>query len=165
VIYLRVVAVVALLLGASAGIAATRDDAEIQRWINLHAQRSNSEELTLVRSSVVGDLDGDARNDLAMLYTLRPRGGGERGERRYLAAFKRQRDRLHYHGHVLVGGSGAAEVNRATILDKTVVVEMLAHRAGDAACCPTRPATRRYRLAPRGLVLVQEPVKSRAGTP
>jgi len=60
---------------------------------------------------------------------------------------------------------GAAEVNRATILNRTVVIEMLTHRAGDAACCPTRPATRRYGLAPRGLVLVTEQAKSRAGGP
>ncbi|MEQ1772761.1 MAG: hypothetical protein ABL891_03165 [Burkholderiales bacterium] len=155
------------LLGAQVSVAATHGDGGIQRWINTHAQRSSSEELTPARSSVVGDLDGDARNDLAVLYTLRPR--GQRGERRYLAVFKNQRDGtrdgLRYHAHVLVGGSGAAEVNRATILNKTVEIEMLTHRAGDAACCPTRPSTRRYRLTPRGLVLVKESAKATAGKP
>ena len=139
----RAAAIVGLLLGAQALFAATPDDAEIQRWINTHTQRSHSDELVPARSRVVGDLDGDARNDLAVLYTLRPRGRG--GERRYLAVFKRQRegsrDGLRYHAHVLVGGSGAAEANRVTILNKTVVVEMLTHRAGDAVCC--RHASRR----------------------
>jgi hypothetical protein len=83
--------------------------------------------------------------------------------------FKRQRagshDGLHYHAHVLVGATGTAEVNRATIINKAVVIEMLTRRAGDAACCPTRPATRRYRLVPRGLVVVKEPVKSQATRP
>jgi hypothetical protein len=103
----------------------------------------------------------------AVLDTLRPHGQG--GERRYLAVFKRQReggrDGLRYHAHVLVGGSGAAEANRVTILNNTVVVEMLTHRAGDAVCCPTRPSTRRYRLAPRGLVVVKAQVKSAAPGP
>lgn len=157
-------AVAVLAFGAPPARSATRDAAEVQRWINTQAQRSNSEELAHARSSVVGDLDGDGRNDIAVLYTLRPR-NGQRGEHRYLAVFKQQRDGLRYHAHVLVGGSGAVEANRATILNKTVVVEILAHRAGDAACCPTRPATRRYRLAPRGLTLVREPAKSRVGSP
>lgn len=155
-----------LLLGTQAAFAAALDEAEIQRWINTHAQRGNSDEQKPVRSKVVGDLDGDARDDLAVLYTLRPR--GQPHERRYLAVFKRNakgsRDGFLYHAHVLVGGTGAAEANRATILNQTVVLEMLTHRAGDAACCPTRPATRRYRLAPRSLVLVKESAKQGGGS-
>ena len=165
---LRAAITLSLVLGAPMvpmGFAATQDEADLQRWINIHAQRSNSDELTPARSRVTGDLDGDARNDLAVLYTLRPRGQG--GERRYLAVFKRQRegsrDGLRYHAHVLVGGSGAAEANRVTILNKTVVVEMLTYRAGDATCCPTRPSTRRYRLATRGLTPVRDPPKPQPG--
>ncbi len=158
-------AIVAIgLPAAQAAVPAARGDAEIQHWISTHAHRGNSDEVTPARSSVVGDLDGDARNDVAVLYTLRLRGGQHR-DMRYLAVFKQQRDGLRYHAHVLVGGGGAAEANRATILNRLVVVEMLTHRAGDAACCPTRPETRRYRLTPRGLQRVREPGKSRAGTP
>jgi hypothetical protein len=160
----RAVTILIGLLGAQMSIAATRDEADIQRWINRHAQRSNSDEVKSARSSVVGDLDGDTRKDMAVLYTLQPR--GQRSARRYLAVFKREREgvqgTLHYHTHMLVGGGGAAEANRATILNKIVVLEMLTHRAGDAECCPTSPSTRRYRLAPRGLTLVREPVKSKA---
>lgn len=147
----------ALLPGAQAASFAAADQAEIQRWIKSHTQTSKSDEVNAARSSVVGDLDGDARNDMAVLYTLRPR--GQNNERRYLAVFTHRGDRLHYQAHVMVGGAGVAEVNRATILNKTVVVELLTFRAGDAACCPTRPATRRYRLGPRGLVLVKEAAK------
>ena len=166
-----VIAVV-YLLGAQAAAAASTDDADVQHWINTHAQRSQSAELLSARSGVVGDLDGDARDDLAVLYTLRPDGiHGQRSERRYLAVFKRRGgtrnaphyNRLYYHAHVLVGGAGVAEANRATILNKTVVVELLTPRAGDAACCPTRPATRRYRLAPRGLTLVKAAAKAGVG--
>lgn len=173
IIYVSLTAVI-LALGTAVGVAATHDDAEIQRWIKSHAQRSNSVELTPARLSVVGDLDGDARNDLAVLFTLRarstehnqhdqPNPQTQRGERRYLAVFKRQREgareMLRYHAHVLVGGTGAAEANRVAILNKTVVVEMLTHRAGDPVCCPTRPATRRYRLSPKGLTVVKAQVK------
>lgn len=69
-------AIATALLGAPFAYSATSDGADVQRWINAHAQRSNSEELTSARSSVVGDLDGDARNDLAMLWRT-GRGGVE----------------------------------------------------------------------------------------
>jgi hypothetical protein len=55
----------------------------------------------------------------------------------------------------LVSGPGAGEANRATILERSVVVEMLTFKPGDAACCPTHATTRRYRLTARGLTLVK----------
>lgn len=143
---------------ATAAAATSRDDAEIQRWIEQHAQRANRIEVPGERYRVVGDLDGDGMGDVALLYTLKSRAG----ESRYLAAFKRhaekaggRRDaRLRYHAHVLVSGPGAGEANRVTILSRIMVVEMRIFAPGDAACCPTRAATRRYRLGARGLTLV-----------
>ncbi len=157
-----------MLVALPAMAATPRDDAEIQRWLNTHAQRAQSVELAAARHRVVGDLDGDGRDDVAVLYTLKPRAIAEprvagRGESRYLAVFKRQpdntrggrRDDLRYHAHALVSGPGTGEANRATILERSVVVEMLTFKPGDAVCCPTRATTRRYRLAPRGLTLVK----------
>lgn len=146
---------------AAATANTSRDDAEIQRWIQQHAQRANRIEVPGQRYRVVGDLDGDGVGDVALLYTLKSRAAGV-GESRYLAAFKRQTDKaggrrdagLRYHAHVLVSGPGAGEANRVTILSRVMVVEMLTFGPGDAACCPTRAATRRYRLGPRGVVLV-----------
>jgi hypothetical protein len=153
------------MLVATAAVGASRDDTEIQHWLNQHAQRANSAEVAAAHYRVVGDLDGDDRNDIAVLYTLRKR-SGQRGESRYLAVFRRhassdgrtdeRRGVLRYHAHVLVSGPGAGEATRATILQRSVVVEMLTFRTGDAACCPTHPATRRYRLTARGLTLVRD---------
>ena len=50
-------------------------------------------------------------------------------------------------------GPGAGEANRITILQRAVVVEMLTFKAGDAACCPPQPVTRRYRVAAGKLTL------------
>ncbi len=105
-----------------------------------------------MRHRVVGDLDGDGRDDVAVLYTLKPR-AARRGESRYLATFKRQRQGLAFYAHVLVSGPGAGEANRATILNRAVVVEMLTFKSGDARCCPTQATTRRYKLGANSLVL------------
>lgn len=155
-------------LSAFSAIAATpRDDNDVQQWLNQHAARANSGEVPAHRYRVVGDLDGDGREDVAVLYTLKPR-AARRSESRYLAVFKRQPDHprgprqggsLRYHAHALVSGPGAGEANRAAILERSVVVEMLTFKPGDAACCPTRATTRRYRLTPRGLTLVNTLVK------
>jgi len=48
-------------------------DVEIQQWINKHAQQLQSVEVASARYRVVGELDGDGRNDVAVLYTLKPR--------------------------------------------------------------------------------------------
>ena len=172
---------VCVLVAAAAAVATaatTRDDIEIQQWINKHAKQAHSVEVPAARYRVVGALDGDGRNDVAVLYTLKPRAAND-GESRYLAAFKRQSDNppgsrpgnarrtrreggLRYQAHTLVSGPGAGEANRVTILNRAVVVEMLTFRPGDAACCPTRATTRRYRLAERGLVLVRTDPAKRA---
>ncbi len=161
--WLAAVLLLAMLPVAQAASSVAADEADIHRWIKSHMHTSKSDELSAARSSVVGDLDGDARNDRAVLYTLKPR--EQPNERRYLAVFMRRDGRLRYQAHVMVGGTGVAEANRATILNKTVVVETLTFRAGDAACCPTRPATRRYHLSSRGLVLVKEAAKAAPGAP
>ncbi len=140
--------------------AETSDEAEIQRWLHQHAQREKRVEVPASRHRVVGDLHGERRADVALLYTLKPR-AAQRGESRsgyyrYLATFKRARDgQLRYYAHVLVSGPGAGEANRATILNRTVVVEMLSFKAGDAPCCPTQATTRRYRLTAHGLALTR----------
>ena len=152
---------------------ATRDDHEIQRWLHQHAQRTQSAELPAMRHRVVGDLDGDGREDVAVLYTLKLR-AARRGESRYLAVFKRQRasDKgrrdapapgLVYGAHVLVSGPGAGEANRATILNRAVVVEMLTFKPGDARCCPTQATTRRYKLVAGGLTLERGGAAAGAG--
>ena len=162
-----------MALATQPAAAATRDDAEIQQWLARHARRVQGVEVAAARHRVVGDLDGDGRSDVAVLYTLKSRTANG-GESRYLAAFRRQRvepgdsrpdsprgareasrEVLRYHAHVLVSGPGAGEANRVTILERTLVVEMLTFGPGDAPCCPTKAGKRRYRMAARGLVLVR----------
>jgi hypothetical protein len=146
---------------APPGHAAARESAEPQRWISQHAQRTKSAELPAARQQVTGDIDGDGRDDVAVLYTLKAK-AKPHAERRYLALFKNSANKqgsARYITHLAVGGPGLREVNRVTILKRTIVLEVLNHAPGDAACCPSRPGVRRYRLSEGKLVLVKEELR------
>ncbi len=144
--------------------AATRESAEPQRWITQHAQRVKSAELPAARQQVTGDIDGDGRDDVAVLYTLQAK-AKPHAERRYLAVFKGGATKqggahpVTYITHLAVGGPGLREVNRVTILKRAIVLEVLNHAPGDAACCPSRPGVRRYRMIEGKLALVKDTVR------
>ena len=136
----------AAAVAAASGIA----DPAIDHWIAAHAKKLRSVEAAGARYAVTGDLDGDGRRDVAVLYTLQGT-GEDRFLLRFLAAFRRGPHALEYRAHALVGGRGMREVNRATILGRQVEIESLEFRHGDAACCPTRFVKMRYRLNGRRL--------------
>lgn len=141
-------AVLGVALWAGCGVAAAAAgvaDPAIGRWIAAHAKKMHGAELADARYAVRGDIDGDGRSDVAVLYTLRGRGRDDR-LLRFLAVFRGGQRSLEYRAHILVGGKGIREVNRATILQRTVEIEALEYRTGDAACCPTQFVKRRYRL-------------------
>lgn len=134
-------------------VAAASDgesDPAIGVWIAKHAKKLHGVESASARYAVRGDIDGDGRSDAAVLYTIRG-SGKDKFQLRYLAAFRRGRGTLEYRAHVLVGGSGIREVNRATIFQRMIEIEALEYRSGDAACCPTSPVKRRYQLSGRRL--------------
>lgn len=132
-----------LVLPASPAADLAQDDA-VSRWIERHAGNAKSNELPNARFAVSGDLNGDGRTDAAVVYVLQ--GGSRRRQIKYLAAFRRSDDGLHYAAHVLVGREGLRDVTRATILGQAIELEVLEYRPSDAMCCPSRPARRRYRL-------------------
>ena len=146
---------VLLLAGiASAGAQEGYTDPAIERWIVAHARKGKASEQRDSRRAVVGDIDGDGRSDVAVLYTIEGAGADDYSLR-YLAVFQRGTGGLEYRAHRLVGGKGIREVNRATIINRVVVLEALEYQAQDALCCPSRPARWRYRLQNRRLVEVK----------
>lgn len=145
-----------LLCGVSAVVAAgVANDAAIEGWIAAHARKLKGMEQRARRQAVVGDLDGDGRHDVAVLYTIQHAKPGNR-ELRYLAVFRRSAKKaLQYKAHAMVGGLGIREVNRVTILGRVIELEMLAYGPLDPACCPTLVETSRYRLTAGRLVRVK----------
>ena len=143
-----------LLAGAPATAQEGLDDPAIERWIAAHAGKSKGAEHRNSRRAVTGDLDGDGLSDVAVLYTIEADKPKE-FSLRYLAVFRRGPDGLRYEAHRLVGGKGIREINRATVLNRVIVLEALEYQPRDAVCCPSRPARWRYRLRERQLVEVK----------
>ncbi len=149
---------VGMLLAAAspAGGTGIAGDAAIDGWIGAHARKLKGVEQRALRYAVVGDLDGDGRDDVAVLYTIEKADPGNR-RLRYLAAFHRSAQMLEFKAHALVGGQGIREVNRVTILQRMIELETLEYAPLDAACCPSAPARARYRLAEGRLIRAKAP--------
>jgi len=145
----------ACVLASAAAAPELAQDKAISGWIAEHARAAKGVELPDVRSAVSGDLNGDGRADAAVLYTLES--GSRRPQIRYLAAFSRGHDGLSYVAHVLVGREGLRDVTRATILGQAIELEVLEYRPADPACCPSRPARRKYRLSGNKLAPLRAP--------
>ena len=94
-----------------------------------------------------GDLNGDGVADGAVILHVNRGGSGVFHD---LAVVINEGGRPR---HVASGGLGdRVRVDRVTIEDGRVVVEMLGHGPGDGLCCPSQQQTRTFRLA--GDVLV-----------
>jgi hypothetical protein len=135
-------------------LPAVAADHAVDQWIAAFSHRIHGHEERALRRTVVGDIDGDGRPDVAVLFAV----DGVRvpdDQLQFIAVFHRgRRNRLTYVAHHLVGGRGIREVNRVVVLERRVVLETLAYRPGDGLCCPSRPQRLRYRLRHHELVLM-----------
>lgn len=134
--------------------AAAAARSAVDRWITAFSHKIKGHEERALRRTVVGDVDGDGRPDVAVLFTV----AGVRlpdDQLQFVAVFRRDaRSRLAYVAHRLVGGRGIREADRVIVLDRQVVLETLAYRPRDGLCCPSKPEQLRYRLKDRKLVPV-----------
>jgi heat shock protein HslJ len=99
------------------------------------------------RFALIGDLDGDGREETTVL--LWESSGGS-GTRLYLAAMGRRHDDLEDLGTALVGDR--VQVRSARIVDGRVELDVVQAGPGDAMCCPSQLATRGWTLAAGELV-------------
>jgi heat shock protein HslJ len=88
-----------------------------------------------------GDIDGDGREDAAVL--LWESSGGS-GTRTYLAAVGRNERGVVNLGTALVGDR--VQVKQGSLADGRIVLDLLQAGPGDAACCPTQKALVEWRL-------------------
>ena len=97
--------------------------------------------LTLREHLVLGDLNGDGIDDAVVI--LEASGGGS-GTFRYVAAVLNAQGQPQHVGSALLGDRVGIE--SLAIEDGRIVVQMIGHGPGDAACCPTHEQTRAFHL-------------------
>jgi len=97
--------------------------------------------------ALTGDLDGDDREETAVL--LRESSGGS-GTRLYLAVMGRRHRNIVNLGTALVGDR--VQVRSGGIRDGRIELDVVQAGPEDAMCCPSQLATRRWALGEGGLV-------------
>ena len=97
--------------------------------------------------ALIGDLDGDDREETTVL--LWESLGGS-GTRLYLAVMGRNQDDLQDLGTALVGDR--VQVRGARIADSRIELDVVQAGPGDAMCCPSQLATRGWALGEGNLV-------------
>ena len=97
--------------------------------------------------ALIGDLDGDGREETTVL--LWESSGGS-GNRLYLAVTGRRHRDIVNLGTALVGDR--VQVRSGRIADGRIELDVVQTGPGDAMCCPSQLATRRWALGEGGLI-------------
>jgi hypothetical protein len=134
----------------SAGQPMTSDAAIVEAAIAEWAKQDGSSEYTDARRSIEGDVNGDRRSDLAVMYTLEGANGGN-GAVRYLAGFVREAGQLRLAGITSLAGSE----QDVQLKDGTVHLKLLSLGPDDSACCPSVEEDATYVLHGNKWLLVQ----------
>ena len=107
--------------------------------------------VTLIEPTAFGDLDGDGVDDAAVLLASNSGGSG---------TFIDLHAVLDEDGEPVDAASAflgdRVQVNRLTIEDGQIVVDMIAQGPNDPMCCPTQRVQRTYVLEDDALILVEE---------
>jgi len=96
-----------------------------------------------------GDLDGDGKEESAVL--LWESSGGS-GTRLYLAAAGRHGDHVENLATAFIGDR--VQVRAGWVAGARVILDLIEAGPNDAACCPTQKATKTWALDAEGLTLV-----------
>jgi len=96
-----------------------------------------------------GDLDGDGREEAAVL--LWESSGGS-GTRLYLAVAGRHDEDIENLATAFIGDR--VQIRSGRVAGGSVILDLIQAGPGDAACCPTEKATSTWALGTEGLALV-----------
>ena len=149
--------VVAALLGISAGAAHGADapaawQGFANAWIASHAMRVKGEAPKENRFSCEGDLNGDGKSDVVVVYTIEGVGGGNDWTQ-YATVLIAQPPGYSATTPKEVGGKSVRAVDSCTISDKVIELALKEYAAADASCCPSKPGKARYGFSGGKLVL------------
>jgi hypothetical protein len=126
--------------------AQAREKTIIDGYISKQAAKEGAEEYEDARKVLRGDVNGDRKTDLVVLYTLEGFGGGN-NYIQYLAIFLGKGNTFQYAANTAVGGKLRRDVDLKSISGSTINLDIKEYKKNDAACCPSKNGKARYVFA------------------
>jgi len=113
------------------------DDKTINSFIAKQTKVNKAEEYSAARKIIKADLNGDKRDDAAVLYTLESFNKTNLYVQ-YLAVFLgTKRNSLRYAAGKIIGGKNQRSVELVSIKDGKIFLDTLNYLRTDASCCPS----------------------------
>ena len=163
---MRIAMVIVALAAAvgSVGVIRVRADAPAwdgfaNAWIASHALKVKGQAPREQRRSCEGDLNGDGRPDVVVVYTIEGVGGGNDWTQ-YATALTATPQGYAATVPIAVARKDERGVERCRIADAAVELQIKENSPSDPSCCPSRPATARYVLKAGALVEAAAPAPS-----
>jgi hypothetical protein len=141
--FLILVFFVLILAGFQFAYSQTSETTIIDGFISKQAAKEDAEEYKEARKVLRGDVNGDRKTDLVVLYSLEGFGGGN-NYIQYLAVFLGNGKTFRYATNEPVGGKMRRDIDLKSITGSTINLNTKEYRKNDAACCPSRDAKTRY---------------------
>ena len=119
------------------------ENAIIDRHISREAKRYNCEEPKEYRKTLHGDVNGDDKSDVVVLYTVEGCEGGLNWAQS-LAVFLRKGRSIQFAAEANVGAKGILAVDLKSISAGRINLDTRGYRPNDGACCPSRRGKTKY---------------------
>jgi hypothetical protein len=123
----------------------------LEQHIIKHARQTKGQELPQFRSYAHGDLDGDGKQDTAVIYTLEGVRGGIDWLRFLAVSLSSENGRIIFQQ---VGVKDIRAVGNIEIVNGKIVASILEYAPSDASCCPSISKTANFVIKHRKLIEV-----------
>ncbi|MCC6847504.1 MAG: hypothetical protein IT294_03310 [Deltaproteobacteria bacterium] len=163
--FVGVVLVVGVVMALRGGDAAAQPAAAgwqgyANAWIAAQAQRVHGQAPRDARKSCEGDVNGDGRGDVVVIYTIEGVGGGDAWTQ-YATVLTSTPQGYGATMPKEIGGKSVRAVEGCTIGGATVELALKTYGPQDAPCCPSVPG--KARLAFAGGALSDTPTAATSG--
>ena len=136
----------ATLLSASRSFSQDNGTVVAKNFISHQAKTLHGEEYEEARKIVRGDLNGDGKEDLVVLYTLEGFAGGN-DYHQYLAVFVASGKTFQHAADTVVGGKNFRDVDLVSVTGPTINLDTKSYAKADPACCPSKVGKTKYHFA------------------
>lgn len=142
------------LISAGRSFAQDNGLSVVKSFISHQAKTLHGEEYEEARKVARGDINGDGKEDIVVLYTLEGFAGGN-DYHQYLAVFLASGTTFRHAADAVVGGKRMRDVELTSVAGSTINLDTKLYAKNDPACCPSHASKARYHLVGTKLVEIK----------